>query len=102
MVQAFLRPNPTLNKELKLEQNPTKDTPIFLPNDPPLAWLLAKMWVRHAEFQIPLAQYKEQDFTEPAAQKIIDDFRQDLKDIEEEILQQNKGLEPPYLYLCPS
>ncbi|KAF5905377.1 arachidonate 12-lipoxygenase, 12S-type-like, partial [Clarias magur] len=35
-----------------LVQNPTKDTPIFLPNDPPLAWLLAKMWVRHAEFQI--------------------------------------------------
>ncbi|KAG7330190.1 hypothetical protein KOW79_006412 [Hemibagrus wyckioides] len=68
MVQAFLRPNPTLNKELK----------------------------------IPLAQYEEQDFTEPAAQKIIDDFRQDLKDIEEEILQQNKCLEPPYLYLCPS
>ncbi|XP_058250239.1 polyunsaturated fatty acid lipoxygenase ALOX12-like [Hemibagrus wyckioides] len=51
---------------------------------------------------IPLAQYEEQFFTEPADQKIIDDFKQDLKDIEEEILQQNKGLEPPYLYLCPS
>ncbi|KAF5905384.1 arachidonate 12-lipoxygenase, 12S-type-like, partial [Clarias magur] len=37
---------------IQLVQNPTKDTPIFLPNDPPLAWLLAKMWVRHAEFQI--------------------------------------------------
>ncbi|KAF5895020.1 arachidonate 12-lipoxygenase, 12S-type-like, partial [Clarias magur] len=37
---------------IQLEQNPTKDTPIFLPNDRPLAWLLAKMWVRHAEFQI--------------------------------------------------
>uniref|UniRef100_A0A8B9KME7 Arachidonate 12-lipoxygenase, 12S-type n=1 Tax=Astyanax mexicanus TaxID=7994 RepID=A0A8B9KME7_ASTMX len=100
MVQAFLSPNTTLDKELKagnvylvdhgivdgipanvirnmqqyiaapmcllyehpesglipiaiqLEQNPGKDTPIFLPNDPPLAWLLAKMWVRHAEFQV--------------------------------------------------
>lgn len=28
------------------------DTPIFLPTDQPLAWLLAKMWVRHAEFQV--------------------------------------------------
>ncbi|XP_034159451.2 arachidonate 12-lipoxygenase, 12S-type [Pangasianodon hypophthalmus] len=51
---------------------------------------------------IPLAQYEEQYFTEPAAQKMISNFRQDLKDIEEDILKQNKGLEPPYLYLCPS
>lgn len=36
----------------QLEQKPDKDTPIFLPSDPPLAWLLAKMWVRHAEFQV--------------------------------------------------
>ncbi|XP_063043538.1 arachidonate 12-lipoxygenase, 12S-type [Engraulis encrasicolus] len=100
MVQAFLKPQTTLEKELKagniylvdhcildevptnviknqkqhlaaplcllyehpehhlipiaiqLEQRPEKHTPIFLPNDPPLAWLLAKIWVRHAEFQI--------------------------------------------------
>ncbi|KAI4892364.1 hypothetical protein NFI96_023299 [Prochilodus magdalenae] len=100
MVQAFLSPNTTLEKELKagnvflvdhgimdgvpanvirnmqqhiaaplcllyehpekglipiaiqLEQNPDRDTPIFLPSDPHLAWLLAKMWVRHAEFQV--------------------------------------------------
>uniref|UniRef100_A0AAR2J7E6 Lipoxygenase domain-containing protein n=1 Tax=Pygocentrus nattereri TaxID=42514 RepID=A0AAR2J7E6_PYGNA len=37
---------------IQLEQNPSRDTPIFLPSDPHLAWLLAKMWVRHAEFQV--------------------------------------------------
>ncbi|XP_038128776.1 arachidonate 12-lipoxygenase, 12S-type [Cyprinodon tularosa] len=37
---------------IQLEQTPSLDTPIFLPRDPPLAWLLAKMWVRHAEFQV--------------------------------------------------
>ncbi|XP_055056817.1 arachidonate 12-lipoxygenase, 12S-type isoform X1 [Misgurnus anguillicaudatus] len=37
---------------IQLDQTPDKDTPIFLPSDPPLAWLLAKMWVRHAEFQV--------------------------------------------------
>ncbi|XP_051506849.1 polyunsaturated fatty acid 5-lipoxygenase-like [Myxocyprinus asiaticus] len=37
---------------IQLEQKPDKDTPIFLPSDPPLTWLLAKIWVRHAEFQI--------------------------------------------------
>ncbi|XP_048884839.1 arachidonate 12-lipoxygenase, 12S-type isoform X1 [Brienomyrus brachyistius] len=37
---------------IQLGQTPGPDTPIFLPSDPPLAWVLAKIWVRHAEFQI--------------------------------------------------
>uniref|UniRef100_A0A8C4EL15 Arachidonate 12-lipoxygenase n=1 Tax=Dicentrarchus labrax TaxID=13489 RepID=A0A8C4EL15_DICLA len=37
---------------IQLEQTPDHDTPIFLPRDPPLAWLLAKIWVRHSEFQV--------------------------------------------------
>ncbi|XP_020792123.1 arachidonate 12-lipoxygenase, 12S-type isoform X2 [Boleophthalmus pectinirostris] len=37
---------------IQLGQSPGDDTPIFLPKDPPLAWLLAKAWVRHSEFQI--------------------------------------------------
>ncbi|XP_062305035.1 arachidonate 12-lipoxygenase, 12S-type isoform X1 [Osmerus eperlanus] len=37
---------------IQLGQTPGLDTPVFLARDPPLAWLLAKMWVRHAEFQV--------------------------------------------------
>ncbi|XP_071234083.1 polyunsaturated fatty acid 5-lipoxygenase-like isoform X3 [Salvelinus alpinus] len=52
MVQGSLAPRTTLEKELKLGQTPGLDTPIFLPKNPPLAWLLAKIWVRHSEFQV--------------------------------------------------
>ncbi|XP_061092260.1 polyunsaturated fatty acid 5-lipoxygenase-like [Conger conger] len=37
---------------IQLGQTPGVDKPIFLPSDPPLAWLLAKIGVRHAEFQV--------------------------------------------------
>uniref|UniRef100_A0A8C4X8D8 Arachidonate 12-lipoxygenase n=1 Tax=Erpetoichthys calabaricus TaxID=27687 RepID=A0A8C4X8D8_ERPCA len=37
---------------IQIQQIPHKDNPIFLPSDSELDWLLAKMWVRHAEFQV--------------------------------------------------
>uniref|UniRef100_A0A8C2E6A9 Arachidonate 12-lipoxygenase n=1 Tax=Cyprinus carpio TaxID=7962 RepID=A0A8C2E6A9_CYPCA len=51
---------------------------------------------------IPMGQYVEQYFTEPAALKVIDKFRKELKELEEHIIAQNEGLELQYLYLCPS
>ncbi|XP_026072143.1 arachidonate 5-lipoxygenase-like [Carassius auratus] len=51
---------------------------------------------------IPLGQYVEQYFTEPAALKVIDQFRKELKELEEHIIAQNEGQELPYLYLSPS
>ncbi|KAG2468361.1 LOX5 lipoxygenase, partial [Polypterus senegalus] len=37
---------------IQIQQKPDQNNPIFLPSDPELDWLLAKMWVRHAEFQV--------------------------------------------------
>uniref|UniRef100_A0A6Q2YHS6 Arachidonate 12-lipoxygenase n=1 Tax=Esox lucius TaxID=8010 RepID=A0A6Q2YHS6_ESOLU len=51
---------------------------------------------------VPLGQYPEEYFTEAKAQKVIDSFRQELKEIEDHILKQNEGLELPYLFLLPS
>uniref|UniRef100_A0A8C1HTK9 Arachidonate 12-lipoxygenase n=1 Tax=Cyprinus carpio carpio TaxID=630221 RepID=A0A8C1HTK9_CYPCA len=51
---------------------------------------------------IPMGQYVEQYFTEPAALRVIDKFRKELKELEEQIIAQNEGLELQYLYLCPS
>ncbi|XP_061032740.1 polyunsaturated fatty acid lipoxygenase ALOX12 isoform X3 [Eubalaena glacialis] len=38
--------------------SPSSPTPpLFLPSDPPLAWLLAKSWVRNSDFQLHQLQY---------------------------------------------
>lgn len=38
--------------------SPSSPTPpLFLPSDPPFAWLLAKAWVRNSDFQLHQLQY---------------------------------------------
>ncbi|KAK1159915.1 hypothetical protein AOXY_G21367 [Acipenser oxyrinchus oxyrinchus] len=37
---------------IQLGQTPGPKSPVYLPSDPPLAWLLSKIWVRNSEFQI--------------------------------------------------
>lgn len=38
--------------------NPSSPAPtLFLPSDPPLAWLLAKIWVRNSDFQLQELQF---------------------------------------------
>uniref|UniRef100_A0A4W6CE04 Arachidonate 5-lipoxygenase b, tandem duplicate 3 n=1 Tax=Lates calcarifer TaxID=8187 RepID=A0A4W6CE04_LATCA len=43
--------NKILPIAIQLGQTPGKDTPIFLPTDGQYDWLLAKIWVRSADFQ---------------------------------------------------
>lgn len=43
--------SPSFLGVLQLGQTPGEDTPIFLPTDGENDWLLAKIWVRSADFQ---------------------------------------------------
>ncbi|XP_033702874.1 polyunsaturated fatty acid lipoxygenase ALOX15B isoform X3 [Tursiops truncatus] len=52
MVAPVLGPGTSLQAELELSQTPGPDSPIFLPSDDKWDWLLAKTWVRNAEFSI--------------------------------------------------
>uniref|UniRef100_A0A3B5LE57 Lipoxygenase domain-containing protein n=2 Tax=Xiphophorus couchianus TaxID=32473 RepID=A0A3B5LE57_9TELE len=51
---------------------------------------------------IPLGQYTQEHFTESLALELIETFRVKLKDIENQILDQNAGLDLQYLVLLPS
>lgn len=53
-VLFFSSINPLSNSSsafFQLGQTPGEDTPIFLPTDSQYDWLLAKIWVRSADFQ---------------------------------------------------
>ncbi|XP_032287877.1 arachidonate 15-lipoxygenase B isoform X2 [Phoca vitulina] len=54
MTLLFQRPGggPLLPLAIQLSQTPGPDSPIFLPGDNKWDWLLAKTWVRHAEFSV--------------------------------------------------
>ncbi|XP_075896547.1 arachidonate 12-lipoxygenase, 12S-type isoform X2 [Nelusetta ayraudi] len=51
---------------------------------------------------VPLGHYAEENFTDDQAVELIDKFRGELKEIEEHIIKNNEGVEPPYLILLPS
>ncbi|TWW63681.1 Arachidonate 12-lipoxygenase, 12S-type [Takifugu flavidus] len=51
---------------------------------------------------VPLGHYSEEYFTETKTLELIDKFKEELREIEEHILQQNEGTEPSYLFLLPS
>ncbi|XP_067879849.1 polyunsaturated fatty acid 5-lipoxygenase-like isoform X2 [Heterodontus francisci] len=48
----FDKQNRMMPIAIQLNQTPGKNNPIFLPSDAELDWLLAKMWVRSADFQL--------------------------------------------------
>ncbi|XP_045653276.1 polyunsaturated fatty acid lipoxygenase ALOX15B isoform X2 [Ursus americanus] len=54
MTLLYQRPRggPLLPLAIQLSQTPGPDSPIFLPSDNKWDWLLAKTWVRNAEFSV--------------------------------------------------
>ncbi|XP_045841999.1 polyunsaturated fatty acid lipoxygenase ALOX15B isoform X2 [Meles meles] len=54
MTLLYQRPGggPLLPLAIQLSQSPGPDSPIFLPSDNKWDWLLAKTWVRNAEFSV--------------------------------------------------
>ncbi|XP_033040732.1 arachidonate 12-lipoxygenase, 12S-type isoform X2 [Trachypithecus francoisi] len=60
LVMLKMEPNGKLLPMVIQIQPPNPSSPIptlFLPSDPPLAWLLAKSWVRNSDFQLHQLQY---------------------------------------------
>ncbi|XP_064438659.1 polyunsaturated fatty acid lipoxygenase ALOX12 isoform X2 [Mirounga angustirostris] len=60
LVLLRMTPNGKLLPVVIQIQPPSPSTPtpqLFLPSDPPFAWLLAKVWVRNADFQLHQLQY---------------------------------------------
>ncbi|XP_035922096.1 polyunsaturated fatty acid lipoxygenase ALOX12 isoform X2 [Halichoerus grypus] len=60
LVLLRMTPNGKLLPVVIQIQPPSPSTPtpqLFLPSDPPFAWLLAKAWVRNADFQLHQLQY---------------------------------------------
>lgn len=51
--------------------------------------------------QVPLGQYPEDYFCQMAPQKMIRDFQAELSFFSESINDRNKGLQVPYMYMCP-
>ncbi|XP_006899145.1 PREDICTED: arachidonate 12-lipoxygenase, 12S-type [Elephantulus edwardii] len=60
LVMLKMEPNGKLQPMVIQLQPPNSSSPappLFLPSDPPLAWLLAKVWVRNSDFQLHQLQY---------------------------------------------
>ncbi|KAM9451388.1 polyunsaturated fatty acid lipoxygenase ALOX15B isoform 2-T3 [Clarias gariepinus] len=52
MLKDFLPESSSLELELELQKNAGPQNPVFLPSDSATDWLLAKIWVRNADFQV--------------------------------------------------